>query len=173
VERRNLEIEWEATYWHMYGPHRRLTTGLELLVAQAVDSDILCAVASSASAASIRWTLDGFAVSEHFQTLVCASDVKNGKPAPDVFLEAATRCGVAPDNCIVFEDAPAGIQAARKAGMRAVALTTTFPASAFSEFDNVIAVARDFAGLSVTALFACQLVSPVGIPTSGCIRRCA
>jgi sugar-phosphatase len=57
--------------------------------------------------------------------LVCAEDVVHGKPSPDVYLMAAAGLGVAPADCIVVEDAPAGIQAARSAGMSVVALTTT------------------------------------------------
>ena len=57
------------------------------------------------------------------------------------------RLGVEPAHCVVFEDAPLGIEAARRAGMRAVALTTTLPAEAFAGFDNLIAIAKDFTAL--------------------------
>jgi sugar-phosphatase len=57
--------------------------------------------------------------------LVCAEDVVHGKPSPDAYLMAAASLGVLPAECVVFEDAPAGIQAAREAGMVVVALTTT------------------------------------------------
>lgn len=57
--------------------------------------------------------------------LVCAEDVLHGKPSPDVYLMAAASLAVAPSECIVIEDAPAGVQAARSAGMGVVALTTT------------------------------------------------
>lgn len=57
--------------------------------------------------------------------LVCAEDVLHGKPSPDVYLMAALSLGVAPADCVVVEDAPAGIEAARSAGMRVIALTTT------------------------------------------------
>jgi sugar-phosphatase len=57
--------------------------------------------------------------------LVCAEDVQQGKPCPDVYLLAAARLGVPPGECLVIEDAPAGIQAARAAGMSVVSLTTT------------------------------------------------
>jgi sugar-phosphatase len=57
--------------------------------------------------------------------LVCAEDVAHGKPSPDVYLMAAASLGVAPSECIVIEDAPAGVDAARAAGMGVVALTTT------------------------------------------------
>ncbi len=75
-----------------------------------------------------------------------------GKPHPDIFLEAARRLGVAPEDCIVFEDAPLGVEAARRAGMRAVALTTTLGAEHFVSFDNLIAVAPDFTTLALADL---------------------
>jgi sugar-phosphatase len=57
--------------------------------------------------------------------LVCAEDVTSGKPSPDAYLLAARELEVAPADCLVVEDAPAGVQAARAAGMRVVGLTTT------------------------------------------------
>ena len=57
--------------------------------------------------------------------LMCAEDVAKGKPSPDVYLAAAAGLGIPDSNCLVIEDAPAGIEAARAAGMRVVALTTT------------------------------------------------
>jgi mannitol-1-/sugar-/sorbitol-6-phosphatase len=60
--------------------------------------------------------------------LVCAEDVAHGKPSPDVYLMAAAGLGVSPSDCVVIEDAPAGIAAGRAAGMPVVALTTTHPA---------------------------------------------
>ena len=57
--------------------------------------------------------------------LVCAEDVTRGKPSPDAYLLAARELGVSPPDCLVVEDAPAGVQAARAAGMTVVGLTTT------------------------------------------------
>ena len=91
---------------------------------------------------------------KHFDAIVGATDVARGKPHPDVFLKAAELCGVQPEHCIVFEDAPLGVEAARRAGMRAVVLTTTLPASSFAEFDNIVAIVNDFAALDVDSLFA-------------------
>jgi sugar-phosphatase len=61
--------------------------------------------------------------------LVGADDVVRGKPDPEVYLTAAARLSVTPQDCVVIEDAPAGIEAARAAGMEVVALTTTHPAN--------------------------------------------
>ena len=82
-----------------------------------------------------------------------------GKPHPDIFLEAAQRLGLAPEHCIVFEDAPLGVEAARRAGMRAVALTTTLGAEHFVSFDNLIAIAPDFTTLALADLTTAYLKS--------------
>ena len=57
--------------------------------------------------------------------MVCADDVTNGKPNPEGYLSAARQLGYAPEDCVVIEDAPAGLAAARSAGMRAIAVTST------------------------------------------------
>jgi beta-phosphoglucomutase len=66
-----------------------------------------------------------------------------------VFLKAAEKLGVAPADCIVFEDAPMGVEAARRAGMKAVVITTTLPAAAFRDFDNIVAIVAHYEELNV------------------------
>ena len=63
----------------------------------------------------------------HFGAVVSVQDVANGKPAPDVFLEATRRLGVAAASCCVIEDSVAGVQGARAAGMGVIGITTSFP----------------------------------------------
>ena len=92
------------------------------------------------------------AIDAWVETVVSPADGLRGKPHPDIFLEAARRLGVAAADCIVFEDAPLGIEAARRAGMRAVALTTTMAADSFAGFDNVLAIVPDFAALDLSIL---------------------
>jgi sugar-phosphatase len=62
--------------------------------------------------------------------MVCAEDVRSGKPDPEGYLTGAARLGFAPHDCIVVEDAPAGVEAARASGMRSIAVTTTHPPEA-------------------------------------------
>jgi HAD superfamily hydrolase (TIGR01509 family) len=64
--------------------------------------------------------LEALHLLEHFQAIVTADDVARGKPAPDIFLEAARRLGVAPARCYAFEDADLGLESARAAGMVAI-----------------------------------------------------
>ena len=153
-ESRELDDEKEALYRELYAPHLTTVEGFLELIAKAKRQGVARAVATAAPNDNITFTLDGLDLRKHFNAVVGAADVARGKPNPDVFLLAAERCGVEPANAIVFEDAPLGVEAARRAGMRAVVLTTTLPADAFAEFDNVIAVVRDFSELDIAALFA-------------------
>jgi sugar-phosphatase len=73
-----------------------------------------------------------------FADIVSADDVRHGKPAPDIFLLAARRLGAPPARCIVFEDAPAGIDAGRTAGMRVIAVTTTHPAERLGRAQRIV-----------------------------------
>jgi sugar-phosphatase len=77
--------------------------------------------------------------------LISSDDVHRGKPDPEGYLIAAERLGVAPEHCLVIEDTPAGLEAARTAGMQALAITTTFPAT---ELNAAICIA-DFTCLQV------------------------
>jgi HAD superfamily hydrolase (TIGR01509 family) len=81
------------------------------------------AVASSGARPVVECSLETINVRRLFDVIVVAADVPQGKPEPDVFLLAAEKIGVNPSNCVVYEDTPAGLEAARRAGMSAVDIT--------------------------------------------------
>lgn len=83
----------------------------------------LQAVASAAPRANIDAVLEGLSATHIFQGIVSAEDVNQGKPDPEVYLTAAARVGVSPDRCIVVEDAVAGVEGARRAGMKSVGVS--------------------------------------------------
>jgi len=147
-----LAAEKDALYREMYGPHRRAIQGFDDFVTEADARGVALAVATSAPPKNIVFTLDELDLRRHFAAVVGAADVKQGKPHPDVFLKAAEQLGADPADCIVFEDAPLGVEAARRAGMRAVVITSTLPADAFAEFDNVVRIVGDYDELDVDAL---------------------
>ncbi|OKH99365.1 hydrolase [Streptomyces sp. CB02923] len=80
------------------------------------------AVASGSSRSAIETVLAATGLDAWLTVLVSAEEVAHGKPAPDVFLEAARRLGAEPRTCVVLEDAPPGAEAARRAGMRCIAI---------------------------------------------------
>jgi beta-phosphoglucomutase len=105
------------------------------------------AIGTGAGHANIRYVLGLLGLTDTFGAIVSAYDVERGKPHPDIFLRAAEKLGVEPRSCIVFEDAFAGIEAAGKAGMQCVAITTTNTADSFVSYDNIAGIADDFNGL--------------------------
>ncbi len=112
------------------------------------------AVASSAPQANIDALLDTTRLRPLFDAVVSAA-LLPGKPDPAVFLEAAARLGVPPAQCVVVEDAVAGVEGARRAGMRCIAVTTTNPAARLAAADLVVdsleqVSAETFAGLLST-----------------------
>jgi HAD superfamily hydrolase (TIGR01509 family) len=86
-------------------------------------------VASGGDAVTVRRTLATIGVSDLFPVVVTAEDVAHGKPAPDLFLLAAERMGVTPAECLVFEDSLLGIEAASRAGMGSVLVSSRDPAA--------------------------------------------
>ena len=80
-------------------------------------------IASAAPRANIDAVLEALSAAHIFQGTVSAEDVRRGKPDPEVYLTAASKIGVSPQNCIVVEDAAAGIEGARRAGMRSIGVT--------------------------------------------------
>jgi beta-phosphoglucomutase len=134
--------EWLAYEHEKEGLYRELSrgrlaplNGLHDLIDRLKRDGIPMALATSAPKLNVEHTLAELDLAGAFPVIVRGDEVARGKPAPDVFLEAARRLGVDPAGCLVFEDAPMGIEAAQAAGMRVVALTTSFQASHFAGLD--------------------------------------
>jgi HAD superfamily hydrolase (TIGR01509 family) len=123
-----LSDEKEATYRALYAPKLAPHRGATELLERLRSAGVKLAVASSAPPANRSMVLDGLAWTERFDAVV-ASEGLRGKPAPDIFLAAAERLGVAPDTCVAFEDAANGIKAAAAAGMLVVGITTNVGAA--------------------------------------------
>ena len=132
--------EWQAYEHEKEGLYRELSKGrllpmkgLQQLIERLAADRIPMALATSAPQLNVAHTLAELGLDDAFPIIVRGDEVARGKPAPDVFIEAARRLGVAPADCLVFEDAPMGIEAAQAAGMPVVALTTSFQASHFEQ----------------------------------------
>lgn len=90
-------------------------------------------IASSTPKINIAFAIEQLNLGELFDAFVGAEDVRQGKPDPEVFLAAARKVGVPPERCVVFEDAVAGVIAAKRGGMKCVAVTTTNPRKSLQE----------------------------------------
>ena len=110
------------------------------------------ALATNAEPANVEFVLDGTDLRRWFQAVVDGSQVRNPKPAPDIYLAAAAKLGLPARNCIVFEDSPTGIAAARAAGMRVVGILTHA-----ESLDHVDIGVRDFQDPELERWLALQL----------------
>jgi HAD superfamily hydrolase (TIGR01509 family) len=123
-----LSDEKERTYRDLYRPKLAPHHGALALLDRLRAAGVKLAVASSAPPENRAMVLDGLGWNARFDAVV-ASEGLRGKPAPDVFLAAAERLGVAPEACIAFEDAENGVRAAAAANMLVVGVTTNVPAA--------------------------------------------
>jgi len=106
----------------------KLLPGAEYWLQELKAQDWLQALASSSPRVNIDAVFAALGIARFFDVVVSSEEVEQGKPHPDVFLAAAGKLRVAPPRCIVVEDAPAGIEAAHRAGMKAIGVRTTHPA---------------------------------------------
>jgi HAD superfamily hydrolase (TIGR01509 family) len=123
-----VSLAKEENYRHLVR-----TKGLELLpgarfwLERLRSNGWMQALGTSAPRGNIDAVFGALGIGRFFDAVMSSEEVKAGKPEPDVFLVAAQRMNVAPADCIVIEDAPAGIEAARRAGMRSIGVLTTHP----------------------------------------------
>lgn len=147
----------EALYRDLYRPHLDVLPGVLPFLQRTIDAGYHRAVGSAAPPDNLDLVLDGLSLRPYFQAVVGGADVSRGKPDPEIFLRAAERLGVPPEACVVFEDAPAGIEAARRAGMSCVVVSTTLNRDQVhamgSDTSHVIQVIDDFTDPSLDSLF--------------------
>lgn len=113
-----------------------------------------CVIASSTVLENITCALDVLGVRSFFKDIVSSRDVTHGKPNPEVFLIAARKLGLDPARCIIFEDAHVGIEAARAAQIKVIAVTTTHPAETLTDADLVVTRLDELSVPRVAALLA-------------------
>jgi beta-phosphoglucomutase len=152
--------EKEAIYREFAASSLELIGGAHAFVEAAQAAGVRLAVCTASTPLNMALAFERHGIDRWVETVVSPADGLRGKPHPDIFLEAARRLDIAPADCVVFEDAPLGVEAARRAGMKAIALTTTLPAEAFAAFDNLIAIAPDFKTLTLAALTSAAPAAP-------------
>lgn len=148
-----ISIEKEHRYQAAYKKHLALIAGLGDFLEKAKQSDIQMAIGSAAIPFNINFVLDNLNLHSYFKAIVSADDVVNSKPDPETFTKGAGILGVPANQCIVFEDAPKGVEAAENAGMKCVVLTTMHERNEFSAYTNIIAFIEDYTDPVLQELF--------------------
>ena len=133
-----MSFEKEKQYQTEFRPQLKLIDGLDDLLAVAHDKNIKMAIGSAAIMYNINFVLDGLNIRKYFDGIVSADDVTHSKPDPETFINAADLLGIAPADCLVFEDAPKGVEAAQRAGMDALVITTMHTEKEFLAYPNII-----------------------------------
>jgi len=128
----------EALYRDLIRDHPPVVPGAVELIRSLFAAGAVLAVGSSGPRANIDLVLTAMEVIDAITVVVSADDVTRGKPDPQVFQLAAERLGLPPGRCIVIEDAPAGVLAAKAAGARAVAVLIHHPRQAFPQADCLV-----------------------------------
>ena len=131
-ELRRYADEKEGLYRELSRGRLVALSGLDRLLDRLLARGIPVAVATSAPPENVRHTLSELGLAGRLDRVVRADEVPHGKPHPDVFLAAARLLGVPAAECVAFEDAPAGVAAAKAAGMTCVGVTTSFSAAALA-----------------------------------------
>ena len=119
----------------------KLARGSKDFLKQIPASTFRCSIGTSTERKNVQLAISQHDLSQYFLGAACSEDVLKGKPDPEVFLEAAKILSITPKSCVVFEDSPHGIEAAKRAGMKTVALTTTHPSTTFMHLNPDLLVA--------------------------------
>ena len=146
---KELSVEKERRYQQAYLPQLKLINGLQQFLDQSNAAGIKMAIGSAAIPFNIDFVLTNLQLHKYFPVVVSADDVVISKPHPETFLQCAKLLGVKPQECIVFEDTPKGVESAYNAGMPCFVLTTTHPREDFDAYDNFIGFAKDYTGLEI------------------------
>ena len=156
-ESKRLSEEIEATFRKVFKPHARPLPGLDALIKECHAAGVPMAVASSAVRTNIEFVVDALGYRPYFRTMVSGDEVTHAKPDPEIYLKAAGHLGIDPSDAVAFEDSYVGIGAVKNAGMKCVAIASTFPRERLVPLaDLVIPTFEDINLEKIRALFVTE-----------------
>ena len=147
AEKRQMSYDKEKTYQQAFLQELKLVDGLSRLLEEARERGIRMAIGSAAIMFNIDFVLDNLSIRPYFDALVSADDVSRSKPDPETFLRCAKALSVDPASCLVFEDAPKGVESAARAGMDAIVIQGGHGEEEFAGFENILHMASNFTGM--------------------------
>jgi len=131
-------LEKEALYREIYKPFIKPVSGLLNFLEILNQKNIPMAIATSGIQPNIDFMFENIPIKHYFKIIVNSSHINNGKPHPEIYLKAASLLDVSPKNCLVFEDAVVGINSAKAAGMKVIAVATTQTKEELSIADMIV-----------------------------------
>ena len=134
-------LEKEALYREIYQSDIKPVNGLLELLEAFHKKNIPMAIATSGIQVNIDFMFDHIPIKQYFKQVVNSSHISKGKPDPEIYLKTASLLNIPPENCLVFEDAVVGVNAAHAAGMKVIAITTTQSKEELKDAEMII---KDF-----------------------------
>jgi HAD superfamily hydrolase (TIGR01509 family) len=132
-----------ARYYHLAAGHLHPFPGVIPLLKRLRDHGYCLALASSGDRVKVAFGMQALKLNGTFQVIVSGDDVTHSKPDPEIYVTAAQRLGVAPVECVAIEDAPAGVEAAKRAGMCCIAVTNSVTRDQLQKADLIVASMAD------------------------------
>ena len=143
-EKDAMSLAKEREYQKAFRPYLKLLPGLDEFLRDSYEAGIKMAIGSAAIMFNIDFVLDGLNIRNYFQVLVSADDVKKSKPDPETYLKCSEALHIDPSECIVFEDAPKGVESALNAGMKCIVLTILHEENEFLRSHDIIGYFKDY-----------------------------
>jgi len=122
-----LSDELEVGFRRAFLPNAKPLPGLARLIEECHGAGIPMAVASSAATENVHFIVDALKFRPYFRSLLSGAEVTHPKPHPEIYLKSAEKLGIEPARCVAFEDSFVGLESASRAGMKVVAIASTFP----------------------------------------------
>ena len=155
AEIRRISLRKEALYREVVAEWGlEALPGVRTWLERLREAGVPCAIGSSTHRANIDLSLGLIGLAEFFSGIVTAEDVSHGKPDPEVFVKAAASIGRPPAQCVVFEDAFVGLEAARAGGMKVVGVATTHPIAELGAADRAVHRLDELQPADLAAWFA-------------------
>lgn len=151
-EARRIVDDKEARYRNLYGQNITVLEGAREFLEEAQQHQIPMGIGTASNQANIDFALDFLDLRKYLNAIVGADDVEFSKPHPETWLKLAEALNTDPAHCIVFEDAPKGVEAAQKAGMKAVAITGHYSANDFNGYENILQIVPSLSALKMSEL---------------------
>jgi len=154
-----LSEDLDANFRREIGPHPPAIPGVRRFIEECQAQGIAMAVASAAIASNVKFLLAALELRDYFRVVLAVDSTARPKPHPDIYLMTADKLGIIPAACVVFEDSFVGIEAARSAGMKCIAIASTFSAEELRREAHADLIVPNFEGVSLATvrdLFPCE-----------------
>lgn len=148
-----ITSEKQANYRRRVADNIRPLPGAIELLRSLKQQGIKMAIASSAPLENVEIIIRGLNIEDCFQAIAWGTEVAEGKPSPQIFLLAARKLGAEPGNCVAIEDAIAGVAAAKRAGMKCVAVTNSHPRNSLKKADLIVDTLKEVSAGDLAGLF--------------------